>query len=156
MKRPSIPSARDIMARHVETLSVDMDIDAAVRQLLRHGHSGAPVLDERGKLVGVLSEHDGIRVLAEAITEKWPLGSVGEHMTRDVETVAPNEDLLALASHFVNGRHRRLLVVEDDTLVGLIGRRDLMRALEVLEARIFGPRRRTTYELMEERHRKLD
>ena len=156
MKRPALPTARDIMARHVETLQVDMEIDAAVRQLLRHGHSGAPVLDEEGRLVGVLSEHDAIRVLAEAITEKWPLGSVGDHMTREIQSVAPHEDLLALASRFVAGQHRRLLVVEDDILIGLIGRRDLLRALEILEERIFGPRRRTTWELLAERHRKLD
>jgi len=144
------------MARHVEVLRADMDIDPAVRRLLRHGHSGAPVLDADDNVVGVLTEHDGIRVLAEAVAEKWPLGTVGDHMSREFASVRPGEDLLSLASRYVRGECRRLLVIEDGELLGLIGRRDLLRALEVLEERIFGPRPRTTYEVIEERHRELD
>ena len=128
----------------------------AVRILLEGGHSGAPVVDDGGAPVGVLSEHDGIRVLAAAVAEGWPAGSAGDHMSKDVETVAPSEDLLALSTRFSQGRHRRLLVVEGGRLIGLVSRRDLLAALEKLERQSGRVRAKSTYETLAERHRALD
>ena len=50
----------------------------------------------------------------------------------------------------------RLLVVEDGRLVGIISRRDLMRALEGVEQQMDRSGTRSTYDLMDERHRALD
>ena len=97
-----------------------------------------------------------MRVLCEAIAEGWPSGLVRDHMTKELETVSPQEDALALSARFTNGRHRRLLVADGGRLVGLIARRDLMRALESMERERTHARRKTTYEVLEERHRKLD
>jgi CBS-domain-containing membrane protein len=77
-------------------------------------------------------------------------------MTKTLETVSPDEDVLALAARFTGGRHRRLLVVDKGRLVGLIARRDLMRGLEAMERERAHAKSKTTYELMAERHRKLD
>jgi CBS domain-containing protein len=152
----NIPTARDIMTTRVHTVAADSAVDDAVRMLLEHGHSGAPVVDADGAPQGILSEYDCIRVLVQAIADRWPVGRVTELMSSKLETVAPTDDVLTLATRFADGRHRRLLVVEKGRLVGLISRHDLLRALESLEQRTVQARKDTTYELMEERHRDLD
>jgi CBS domain-containing protein len=158
MKRApiSIPIASEIMQRRLHTVSADADLEEAVRSLLKKHHSGAPVVDSAGKLVGVLSEYDCVAVLARAATDNWPAGRVSERMTTEIETVPPTEDVLALSTRFSQGRHRRLLVVEDGKLVGLISRRDLLGALESLVAGLDHGPRESTYEAIEKRHRELD
>jgi len=155
---PPLPTAADLMQCRLHTAAPDAPIEDAVRLLHERGYAAAPVVDDGGRLLGILSEHDAVRVLAEAIAEGWPTGRVRDHMTRELETVAPTTDLLALADRFIHGRHRRLLVVEDGRLVGLIARRDLVRGLAALEhARDHArdPQRKpTTYELMETRRRR--
>lgn len=156
MTRPKLQTAADVMQRHLHTVSPDAKIEDAVRLLLAKGYAAAPVVDAAGRLVGLVSEHDCIRVLCEAIAERWPAGLVRDHMTKDLETVRPEDDVLVLSTHFVEGRHRRLLVVDEGRLVGLIARRDLMRALEAMERERVHVRPRTTYELMDEQRRESD
>jgi CBS domain-containing protein len=156
MKRAPIPTAAEIMQKKLVTVRSDDGIEDAVRRLIKKGYSGAPVVDGAGSLVGVLSEHDCIRVMAQAIAESWPGGTVEQQMTRQVETVPPTEDALALSTRFTHGRHRRLLVVEDGRLVGIVSRRDLMKALEKVEKAIDHARDKSTYDVMAERHRALD
>ncbi len=156
MNRPALPTAAELMQRRLQTVSPDAPIESAVRLLLAKGFAAAPVVDADHRLLGLVSEHDCIRVLGEAVAEGWPSGRVRDHMTTALETVAPSEDVLALAARFEQGRHRRLLVVENGRLVGLIARRDLMRALEDMERQRTRGRSPSTYELMEERHRRLD
>ena len=156
-KPARLPTARDVMASRLLTVSASEDIGDAVRKLLARGVSGAPVVDADGALVGVLSEHDCIRVTAEALVEGWPAGTAGDHMSKEAETVPPELDVLAVASRFANGRHRRLLVAEGPRVVGVISRRDLMQALQdLLDRRAAGDRTLSTYQAIEERHRRLD
>ena len=156
MNKPTVPTARDLMTTHVRSIPIDCDIDAAVRLLLRNGDSGAPVVDAGGAPRGVLSELDCIRVLAEAIADRWPVGKVTDHMTREIKTASSSDDVFILAARFADGRCRRLLVVEDDRLVGLITRRDLLRALASLDEEMARQPRPSTYEVLEQRRRELD
>jgi CBS domain-containing protein len=131
----AVPVARQIMQRHVQSFSGDAPIRDALRALLKSGHSGAPVLDAEGQVMGVLSEHDVLRAQAEAAYEGTPAGSVADYMTRDVECVTPEEDLFRLVERITGGGHRRLLVTEAGRPVGIISRRDLMKALAALEGK---------------------
>jgi CBS domain-containing protein len=144
-QRPPIALARDIMTRQVVKLSPDQLVEEAVIELVSHGLSGAPVVDEDGRPVGVLSEYDCLRVLAESAFEGWPAGRVRDWMTEEVETVRSDEDVFALAGRMTSSRHRRLFVVEDDKLVGVVARADLVKALA---ERIEEKRSPTTYELI--------
>ncbi len=146
LTRDPIPSARDIMTERVITLSPDQRVDDAVRGLLEHGLSAAPVCDKQGRLVGVLSEFDYIGVLAESAFEGWPAGHVRDWMTSNVESVSPDEDLFALAARMHQSKHRRLIVTEDDRVVGIISRRDVAKSLA---KRIKDERPPTTYQLLE-------
>ncbi len=157
VKRADIPIARDIMKPHPFSISGEFELADAIRLLIEKGFSAAPVVDPSGRLIGVLSEYDCLSVLAQAAAEKWPLGKVSDRMTIEVESVSPGEDVFALSTRFCQGRrHRRLFVVEDGKLIGVISRRDLVGALDNLTRGVGGRRRESTYEAIEKRHLALD
>src|SRR5688572_33245294 len=93
-----LPTAGAIMNREVLTLSPELPIGEAVTLLVRRGFSGAPVVERDGRLVGVLSEIDCLRVLSAAAFHVMPTGTVGDHMTGAVQSVGPEVDLLQVAS----------------------------------------------------------
>lgn len=144
----TLPTARDVMLRDVVTVPPDMPIVDAVGMLLRRGFSGAPVVTTGGELLGMLSENDCLRGLSAAAFDATPTGSVAEHMTRGVRTIAESADVYAITQEFQDHRVRRLPVVEGKRLVGLITRRDLLRALdhERQERELQASRPPTTYE----------
>ncbi len=154
-KDVDLPTAADIMISRVEAFSPETEIAAAVETLLSRGYSGAPVVDERGRPIGVLSEHDCVRVLASSLYEGWPTGTVADHMTKGAESVEEHADLLSVAQRFAEGHHRRLLVVREGKLTGLITRRDLMRTLDRMRQRAASSATPGTYELIQARRRKL-
>ena len=86
-------TAADIMTRSVVTLSPDMDIYGAVQLLLKKEISGAPVVGPEGRLVGVLSEKDCLKVLAGGALDGLPEGKVSDYMTRSVESITPTTSL---------------------------------------------------------------
>ncbi|MDJ0865780.1 MAG: CBS domain-containing protein [Myxococcota bacterium] len=149
-------TAAQIMNRRIEAVAPEAPIPATVQTLMRRGYSGAPVVDAQGQLVGVLSEREGIAVLADAVYEGWPAGHVADHMSRQVEVVAPDDDVFTVASRFTKGGHRRIFVVDQGRLVGLITRRDLLRVLDEMRAETERGERSDTYKLIQIRHQKFD
>lgn len=126
------PRVRDIVRGPPIVLSEGMDIRRAVQVLLDEDISGAPVVDAAGGLVGILTERDCIRVAVAAGYYDEPGGPVADFMSGEVETVSPDLALLDLAQRFVGSPYRRFPVLEDGRLVGLIGRRDVLRAIHGL------------------------
>ncbi|PID63371.1 MAG: CBS domain-containing protein [Gammaproteobacteria bacterium] len=123
----------DYMAANLVTFSPDMEILEAVRQLIEKRISGAPVVDKRGNLVGLLSERDCLEVALEAGYHKSFGGPVSQYMTENVVTVDADTSILALAERFIKERFRRFPVTQDNRLVGQISRRDILRAMNVLQ-----------------------
>lgn len=125
---------RDFMVTRLLTLTPEMSIFEAMRRLLEHRFSGAPVVDAGGKLVGMLSEKDCLRVFASGAYYYDAGGTVSDFMTREVTTVDPDDELFKVADLFLSRSFRRLPVVEDGKLVGQISRRDvLMASLKICE-----------------------
>jgi len=122
-----LPLVQDIMTRKVITLSPDMEIYQAILYLMKHNVSGAPVLDH-GKLIGMLSEKDCMRVFAEAAYDQLPGGTVATYMVPRPETVEPTTDLFSVAGIFMHRHYRRLPVVSGEELVGIVSRPDVLRA----------------------------
>ena len=120
---------RDHMSTDLLTLDPDMDILRAAHTLIRNDVSGAPVVDKNGRLIGLLTERDFIRVVMQAEYHAVPGGLVKEFMSENPQTVSPDESILKVAQLFIDGRFRRYPVVEKDRLVGLISRRDVMQAM---------------------------
>lgn len=129
----SMPKIRDYMDTEVPTLEPETPIMKAVDFLLEHRVTGAPVVDADGKLVGIITETDLLKLATEGIRGEPPTGaSVAEYMTTDVLTVTPTVDIYYVAGMFLANKFRRLPVVENDTIVGAITRFDLLRVVRAL------------------------
>jgi CBS domain-containing protein len=120
---------KDHMVTNVITLDPDMEILQATQVLLREDISGAPVLDKHGRLVGVLTERDSMRVTLHAGYHGSPGGLVRDYMSPKPETVSPDDTIVEVAEKFVTERFRRYPVVDGGRLVGIISRREVMRAM---------------------------
>ncbi len=119
---------KDYMSTQVITFKPEENIIAALRKLVQKGHSGGPVLDNEGNLVGIISEID---CLQEALMDGYyqEVGDrVADHMTKDLDCVKQDDDIIKCADLFNKGR-RRLPVLDGDKLVGIITRKDFARAL---------------------------
>lgn len=124
-----LPVVRDYMDRHVATLRPETDILDAIRFLLEKRVTGAPVVERSGRLVGMLTERDCLRLVAAGVEGNLPRGSVATFMTPNPETIPPGMDIYFAAGLFLKRSFRRFPVVEDGKLVGAITRFDILRAI---------------------------
>ena len=121
---------RDCMATSLVTLKPEMEILAAVHLLLQHDFGGAPVLDDDGRLVGILTEKDCMKVVLNAAYHSEFAGIVADFMSTEISSLAPELSLVEAAQCFLEKRYHRYPVLEDGVLIGQISRRDILRALE--------------------------
>ncbi|MBX2815415.1 MAG: CBS domain-containing protein [Saprospiraceae bacterium] len=121
----------DYMTRNLITFTPETPIDDAIATILKHRISGAPVVDDLGKLVGMLSETDCIKTLMDGPYNNLPGGNgmVSNYMTRNVTTIGSNETILDLAYKFLNSAFRRFPVVDKGRLVGQISRSDILKVI---------------------------
>lgn len=141
--------AAEIMTRQPVSVTPDATIVEAAKLMLQHRISGLPVADSSGAVVGLLTEGDLLR-RAETGTERhrshWLqllLGPgrlaedyVGTHarkvrevMSTEIVAVAPHDPLETVVSLMEKHRIKRLPVIEDGRLIGIVSRADLVRAL---------------------------
>jgi tRNA nucleotidyltransferase (CCA-adding enzyme) len=114
---------RDIMNTRVVGIRPDATLAQAVAILTQQHIGGAPVVTAEGAVVGVISELALIDVVFDSDAKDAP---VSEYMTPEVHTVHPDDPLSRPAQLFALYSFRRLPVVQDDKLVGIVTRRDLM------------------------------
>ena len=124
-----LPVVRDHMDRNVPTLSPDADIFDAIAFLLENHVTGAPVVEKSGRLVGILTEKDCLRVVALGVDGNPPRGSVASFMTPNPSTIPPSMDVYYAAGLFLTREFRRFPVVENGKLVGAITRFDILRVI---------------------------
>ena len=142
-------NASDVMTREILSVGPDTTVAEAIRTMLDNRISGLPVIDEAGRLVGILTEGDLMR-RGETGTERqrprWleilmgPGRLAGEYvrthgrkvdgiMTRDVVSVTPDTPLKEVVELMERRRIKRVPVLDGDVLVGILSRADLLRAL---------------------------
>ncbi len=119
-------TVREIMVKSLVTLSPDMDMGRAIQLLLKHKVSGATVVDENRRIVGMLSEKDCLRIFANRAYNSLPGAKVKTYMSKNVVTITPDADLFTVADIFLKNPFRRLPVMEDGVLVGQVSRRDVL------------------------------
>ena len=141
--------AKDIMTSKVVSVRPDATVAEVAQLLLQRNISAVPVVDADGRLVGLLSEGDLIR-RSEIGTERkrsWWLDILtgegekagdyvrahGRHardvMTTEVVTVSESTDVAAIATLLEEKRIKRVPVVRDDRVVGIVSRSNLLQGL---------------------------
>ncbi|MBW6400343.1 CBS domain-containing protein [Roseomonas sp. HJA6] len=146
--------ARDLMSTGLLTFLPEMGLEAAARAMAERGVSGAPVVREDGLLVGIITEGDLIRRLSDAAAPKsgWFASlfsaaekeaarfarvrgrTVQDAMTTDIASVDEDETAERIAHIMASRGVRRVPVLRDGVLVGVVSRADLLRALIIGEA----------------------
>lgn len=145
-------TAKDIMTRDVVTVTPDTDVNAAAKILLEKDFNGLPVLDEQGRLVGVLCQSDlvvqqrefplpsfftllggfvaltSLSQLQRAV-DKIAATKVSQAMTTDPISVTPDTPVNKLADLMVDNKFHTIPVLEDNKLVGVVGKKDILRLL---------------------------
>ncbi len=123
--------AQDYMCEDLITFTPETDLFEAINQLLEYRITGAPVVDDSGNLVGLMSEVDCLKaILTLTYHEEEMGGYVGTYMSEEVYTINYDADIIKVAEEFINNKRRRLPVVKDGKLIGQISRRDVLRAVE--------------------------
>jgi CBS domain-containing protein len=141
--------AADVMVSNVVTVGIKASIGEVAAILLNNHISAAPVVDEKGELVGIVSEGDLIRRpeigtakrhswWLDLISNKWASATeyikshsrkVADVMTRDVITAKPDTPLGDIAAMLERNRIKRVPIVEGGKLVGLVSRANILQAL---------------------------
>ncbi len=145
-------TVKEIMTRDPITVTPDTPIAEAAKLLLDRRINGIPVVDSKGRLVGILCQSDlvtqqkkfPIPTLFTLLDGLIPLQStrsldrevqkitatrVGDAMTPDPTTVSPEMTIDEVASLMVDRKFHTLPVVEGTDLVGVIGKEDVLKTL---------------------------
>lgn len=120
---------RDCMTRRVVTLTPQTEVLQALHTLVAKDIAGAPVVDESGALVGMFTEKDCMQVALNATYHSEYGGVVADFMAAPAISINPDEGIVDVAKRFLKKRYHRYPVVENGRLIGVISRRDVMRAL---------------------------
>jgi CBS domain-containing protein len=114
------------MSPNTVTVRPDASVEEAIELLLDKEISGLPVVDDDDRLVGVITE---FALLAVAYDRRVKNHTVSQHMTRELVTVDVDDPISRVADLCIVHRVRRLPVMRDGRLAGVIARRDVLRAL---------------------------
>jgi CBS domain-containing protein len=117
-------SACDVMLRHVATLTGDTTVGEAARYFLDRGLSSAPVVDDDGKLVGMVSEKDVLSVMLAPDSWGWPISRICQPDVVSYEEQAPVEKIFDFLSRVTM---RRVVIVRNGRPIGSISRTSLLR-----------------------------
>ena len=121
----------DYMNQHPVRLLADMPVAEAVECLLDSGQSGGAVINERGRLVGFLSEQDCIAQMIESCYYREQVCRVKDIMQAPALSVKPYMSVIELAQRLIHEKPRVYPVVDDDgILVGSINRAAVLRAID--------------------------
>ena len=139
---------RDVMTTEVRTVRPETTYAEAARLLFKYKFSGLPVVDEKGELIGMLSEKDLFRALypryAEYIQESARFTDheareaeaaslrrepIAKFMSRTLHTIHPDAPILKAGGVMLVHQIHRLPVLESKTLVGIVTREDIYSAI---------------------------
>ena len=148
------PTAADIMERNVVTITPEATVHELVQLLRAKDLGGVPVVDDAGRLVGMVTEGDlvveeadvraphFVEVLGSLVflggqkkfeerLKKMTGSTVGDIMTTRVLSVAPGDPVGRAATIMADERIDRVPVVDDGRVVGIIARHDIVRMLGI-------------------------
>ncbi len=147
-----MPKVKDIMTAKVISVTPQTGVNEAARIMLEHHFNALPVVDQEGRLKGIICQSDlialqkslplpsyftlldGLIPLSsprhlEQEMEKITAASVGQAMSPDPITVTPETTLEQVAALMVEKNYHTLPVVDGVKLVGVVGKEDVLRTL---------------------------
>ncbi|USH03623.1 CBS domain-containing protein [Grimontia kaedaensis] len=121
---------KDYMNKRPVTFTASMPLSRALEKMLSANQTGGPVVDDRNKVVGFLSEQDLIHKLLKAGYYCQDSNNVADCMHSNVKAVLPDDSIIRLAEEMLPAKPKVYPVIdEDERLVGCISRRDILRAI---------------------------
>ena len=124
--------AKAIMTTDVVTVTKDTDIYDAIHVMVARNVTGLPVVDGTGNLVGVVTERD---VLALLYNMKDRPGAVQDYMTPAVVAFDQEDSLVEIAASLRDHPFRRVPILKDGKLVGVVSRKDIVSYMKEQGAR---------------------
>ncbi|MDB9988320.1 CBS domain-containing protein, partial [Flavobacteriaceae bacterium] len=121
---------KDIMTTNLVLFTVEQSIHEVMNAFIKNKISGGPVVDDRGRLIGVISEADCMKEVSDSRYFNMPIldKTVGHFMTKEVETLPASMTLFDAASRFHQTSRRRFPVLDNNKLVGQVSRKDIVIA----------------------------
>lgn len=129
----AVITVADYMTKRIVTFKEDTGVVDAIQTLLDHQITSAPVVNDRGVLVGMFSERDCMKVVLETAYNRGLVGKVGEFTSRAVKTVDAGASILDIAQQFEASEIGSFPVLKDSELVGIVSRTDVLKALIKIE-----------------------
>ncbi len=121
--------AKDVMTTKVISMPPDTNIYKAIGILVDNKISGAPVVDDNGTLLGIVTEKD-LLVSLDFVGEKnINLITVEEIMTRDIITYKEDSIMKNISAELVRRNIKRVPIIKDGKIVGIVSRRDILRGV---------------------------
>ncbi|ELV8619168.1 CBS domain-containing protein [Vibrio vulnificus] len=120
---------KDYMTLQAVTFTVDMSLSAALNKVMKSVVMGGPVINAKEEVIGFLSEQDLLDKLVKASYHCQDSYTVGECMHSDVLSVSSDMSIIELADMMKVGKPKMYPVVDNKKLVGVITRRDVLKAI---------------------------
>ncbi|UXZ56017.1 CBS domain-containing protein [Vreelandella venusta] len=129
MNKKTPDTVREIMSRDCYRVSPETSITTLAQGLALHRLPGAPVVDASDHLIGFISEQDVLGRVLDSIYHDDEAPLVRELMRQEVLTTTPNKSITDLAQEMMGPKPKIYPVVEQQRLVGIVTRRDILIAL---------------------------
>lgn len=127
------PTVREYMTRKLITFKPETEIKEVVESLLKNRITGAPVLNDKKEVVGLIDDKDCLKMLVSGAYYNQPVekDTVADYMSNVMKSISVNDTIVDVANIFLSTPYKRLLVIgERGRLVGQISRRDVLRAIK--------------------------
>ncbi len=119
----------DIMTTEAAKLPPDVGIVRALKKLIQNQQSAAAVVDDDGKLLGIISEADCMQAAMTSIHHMQASAQVSDRMCTEVDTVTEDTTLESASELLLKNNRRVLIVVDGKKYVGLLTRQHILKKL---------------------------
>jgi len=116
---------REIMKKDVVSLGVNDNISDSIKTMIERNIGGIPIVDEDNAVVGIVTERDFVRTMADITTSK----TIKEYMSNKVVTASFNISIGEATRIMIKKGFRRIPIVKEDVLLGIVTASDIMRYL---------------------------
>jgi len=123
----------DYMTKDLITFMPDTPLQDVVSSLLSNRITGAPVLDDKGKIVGLIDDKDCLKLMFDSFYHNMPVSkkTTRDYMSNVMKSVKPGTEIMEVANIFLTTPYKRLVVIDNNgALKGQISRADVLRAIQ--------------------------